>query len=50
MWVVRWIDALINKKDSIMRQSERLNKINASIVEKYNDELDYVGLKFNLKK
>ncbi len=50
MWVIRWIDALKNKKDSITRQLERLNKINASVVEKYNDELDYVGLKFNLKK
>lgn len=50
MWVVRWVDAIINKRSSITRQSERLNKINAQVVDSYNKELEMVGLNFNLKK
>ena len=50
MWVVRWIDAIMNKRDSILRQSERLRKIDSEVVNNYMQELEMVGLKFSFKK
>ena len=49
MWVVRWIDAIINKRDNISRHSERITKIDKTLVEGYNKELEMVGLKFEQK-
>ena len=50
MWVVRWFDAVFNKRDNIKRQHERLNKIDDKTVSTYNKELEFVGLGFDLKK
>ncbi len=50
MWVVRWIDAILNKRDNIARQAERIGRIDTDIVDRYNKELEIVGLKFRLKK
>lgn len=50
MWVVRWIDAIVNKRDHISRRAERIQKINADVVDRYTEELQMVGLKFSLKK
>lgn len=50
MWIVRWFDAIIHKRNNIRRQADRLNKINDTVVNEYNNELEMVGLKFDLKK
>ena len=49
MWAVRWIDAIINKRDNISRHSERITKIDETLIEGYNKELEMVGLKFEKK-
>lgn len=50
MWVVRWIDAIFNKQNSIEKGAKQLNNIDTQIIDGYNEELKKVGLKFNLKK
>lgn len=50
MWVVRWINAIFNKRKSIVAETNKLNYIDEQIVDDYNKELDKVGLKFDLKK
>ncbi len=50
LWVVRWINAIFNKRKSIASETRRLNLIDDQIVDNYNSELKKVGLKFNLKK
>ena len=50
MWVVRWIDAIIQKPDNIKERSIRIKKIDKEIVENYRQELKLVGLAYNLKK
>ena len=48
MWVVRWCDALIKKQSNISRQVDRLNKIDQETVDAYTQELEMVGLKFDI--
>lgn len=50
MWVVRWIDAIFHKKKSIAHETNRLSKMDNETVDAYNDDLNKVGLKYNLKK
>lgn len=50
MWVVRWIDAIFNKRKSISNNANQLNNINTTVVDSYNEELKKVGLKFSSKK
>lgn len=50
MWVVRWIDAIFNKRKSIVKGANQINNLNAETVDSYNEELRKVGLKFSLKK
>lgn len=50
MWVVRWINAIFNKRKSIATETNNLNYINNQVVDSYNLELEKVGLKFRLKK
>ena len=50
MWIVRWVDSIIYKRNTIMRQLERVSKIDVRIVDNYNKELEMVGLKFELNK
>ncbi|MBQ6830834.1 MAG: nucleotidyltransferase family protein [Clostridia bacterium] len=50
MWVVRWLDALLCKRNNISRQMERLNKIEENTVDDYTRELAMVGLQFALDK
>ena len=50
MWVVRWIDAIFHKKKSITHETNRLNKMDNETVDAYNNDLNKVGLKYNLKK
>lgn len=47
MWIVRWIDAIVNKRGNIARQVERLRKIEETTVDSYTKELELVGLKFD---
>lgn len=50
MWIVRWIDAIFHKKNSIAHETNRLNKMDNEIVDAYNNDLNKVGLKYNLRK
>ena len=50
MWVVRWINAIFNKKGSIANETSRLSYMDDQIVDNYNKELQLVGLKFEMKK
>ena len=50
MWVVRWIDAIFHKKKSITHETSRLNKMDNETVDAYNNDLNKVGLKYNLTK
>lgn len=50
LWVIRWINAVFNKRDSIAEATNKLNYMDDQIVDGYNRELEKVGLKFNLKK
>lgn len=50
MWVIRWLNAIFNKRKSITAEKNKLNYIDDQIVDGYNKELEKVGLKFNLKK
>lgn len=50
LWVVRWINAVFNKRKSIVSEKEKLNYMEDQIVDNYNSELKKVGLKFDLKK
>lgn len=50
MWIYRWINAIFNKKQSILNETNKLNYMNEEIVDSYNRELEKVGLKFKLKK
>ncbi len=50
MWVVRWINAVFNKKRTIATETNKLNHMDEQTVKDYNNELEKVGLKFNLKK
>ncbi len=50
LWIVRWINAIFNKRKSITAEANKLNYIDDRVVDGYNRELEKVGLKFNLKK
>lgn len=50
MWVIRWINAIFNKKNSIAHETNRLSYMNDQVVDAYNQELEKVGLKFDFKK
>lgn len=50
MWVVRWINVLLNKRGSIKRAYGRLRGISEKNVSEYQQELDYVGLDFKFKE
>ncbi len=50
LWVIRWINAVFNKKRTIVTETNKLNHMDEQTVEDYNNELEKVGLKFNLKK
>ena len=45
MWVVRWIEMIFHPS-KIKAQKKRLDMLNAEGVNKYQSELDYVGLKY----
>jgi hypothetical protein len=49
MWVVRWVDAVFNKRKSIVKGANQINNLNTETVDSYNEELRKVGLKFNSK-
>lgn len=50
MWLVRWVNAIFNKRKSISAEADMLSYMDTKIVDDYNEELHKVGLKFNLKK
>ncbi len=50
LWVIRWINAIFNKRNKIASETDKLNYINDRVVDSYNKELEKVGLKFNFKK
>ena len=50
MWVVRWLDAILFKRKNIKGYNKKISYINDETVQAYNDELELVGLSFNLKK
>ena len=50
MWVVRWFDAIFNRKKNVSRHIEKLNQIDEEKVDGYNKELEMVGLKFQFEK
>lgn len=45
-WVIRWIEALLFKKENIKRQSERTKKITEKNISNYQNELNIVGLDY----
>lgn len=49
MWVVRWATAVLFKRNHLKTQSQRIKKMDDSVVDEYTAELKKVGLKFNLK-
>ncbi len=49
-WVVRWVDGIFNKRKSISRQWEQINKMNDQEIDRYNRELELVGLRFDLRR
>ncbi len=50
MWVVRWINAIFHKKNSIAHETNLLSKMDNETVHEYNEDLNKVGLRYNLKK
>ena len=46
MWVVRWFEIMC-KPSKIKARKKDLDMLNAESVNKYQNELDYVGLRFN---
>ena len=50
MWVIRWINAIFNKRKTIAYETSKLEYMDDEIVDNYNKELKMVGLKFDLKK
>lgn len=50
MWVIRWINAIFNKRKTITEETNKLNYMDNQLVDNYNKELEKVGLKFDLKK
>lgn len=49
MWIVRWVAAVLFKRNHLKAQSQRIKKMHNSVVDEYTAELKKVGLKFNLK-
>ena len=50
MWIVRWFNILVHKRGSITNKASQLSQINEETIDSYNEDLEKVGLKFNLKK
>ncbi len=50
LWVIRWINAIFNKRKTIAYETSKLDYMDDRIVDNYNSELRKVGLKFDLKK
>lgn len=47
MWVWRWIDAILFRRKNIKAKKNRINMISQEGINKYHNELKYVGLDFN---
>ena len=48
MWVVRWVQTLFTPS-KIKAKKKELDMLNVKSVNKYQNELDYVGLRFNFE-
>ena len=49
-WVVRWVSALLFRRDSLRRQYEELRTADTDAVSDYQQALNYVGLDFHFKE
>lgn len=49
-WLVRWIDAIFNKRESIKRQASDIKSISEDKILKIETELSLVGLKYHTKE
>lgn len=49
-WPVRWVTALLFRRDSLRRQYEELQMTSADAVQTYQQALNYVGLDFHFKE
>ncbi len=50
MWVVRWVNAIFRRKLVIKNQMMKLDKMDEAVADTYNQELELVGLRYNLNR
>lgn len=48
VWVMRWIDVLINRRQNISKKLQRSDKVNEKAVSQHQQFFDAVGLSYNL--
>lgn len=46
-WMLRWGDLLINRRDVIKNRQEEMDTVTTQAIEKYRQDLEYVGLQFS---
>ena len=46
LWPVRWVSAVIFRRDNIEQCQERLNEFTVDRIETFEDSLKYVGLDY----
>jgi len=49
-WPVRWVTAVLFRRDNLRRQYQELQMTNAAAVQTYQQALNYVGLDFHFKE
>ena len=50
MWVVRWFEAILFKRDNIQKRNNDLKIMSVEEVDNYQNALNFVGLDFNFKE
>lgn len=50
MWVVRWVDLILFKRDRVKNRVDSFKHIREDKVNNYKNELKYVGLEFNFEE
>ena len=50
MWVVRWVQALVQKPQNIRAQRQRMKTMSESHIDSFDQALRSVGLAFNFKE
>ena len=46
-WMLRWGDLLINRRNVIKNRQEEMDTVTTQAIEKYRQDLEYVGLQFS---